>query len=93
MIIVEHDANVRHAFIVTLREACSMTSYVCLAFKHQCICLFNFILDMVWPILAYTFSVTDAFICFRILVVAYTLSTGTCGSGLLVPMNTGVFAK
>ena len=41
----------------------------------------------------YSFSVTVAFMFFKMLEVAYTLSTGTWGSGLLVPMNTGVPAK
>ncbi|MGZ8522771.1 MAG: hypothetical protein ACXWV1_00005, partial [Chitinophagaceae bacterium] len=54
--------------------------------------LANSILSLliVWPILLYIFPVTSAFIDFKIFVVAYTLSTGTCGPGSLVPIKMGV---
>src|SRR5215204_4879043 len=48
---------------------------------------------IVCPIPSYTFSVTRAFILRKMLELAYTRSTGTCGSGLLLPMNIGVPPK
>ena len=43
-----------------------------------------------WPKLSYTLTVTSAFISVKMLAEACARSTGTCISGLLVPMNIGV---